>query len=1162
MYLKNLTLRGFKSFAGATTMRLEPGITCVVGPNGSGKSNVVDALAWVMGEQGARALRGTAMSDVIFAGTSGKAALGRAQVTLTIDNSDGALPIDYAEVTISRTLFRGGGSEYHINGTQCRLLDVQELLSDTGMGRQMHVIVGQGQLDAILSSTPEERRGFIEEAAGVLKHRRRKERAISKLNQMAGNLSRVEDLTDEIRKQLGPLARQAETARRADVISANVRDAKARLLADDAAALAERLTSLNESGAALEQKKKEAENNLSTITQELERAEREESEGSPALEALTTGWQRLTAVSERLRSNQILAAERVKSLSVPIAYHGEDPAELERRAAAATEEDRRQMEHIEAAVGYLQEITAAKVEAEKERLKLERELALAKSVAGKRNKERERLEREVSSANSRFDAATSHRKNALEALSLAKTRFEASKEGEKAVALPQKDQEVAKVHEAASADVRAQREKVVQARSKHQQALEAEMRWTSKRDALASTVAPADATASLLDRELPGLLGSLPPLIEISEGYEDAIALALGELAGTVVADSVENALAAADVAGGPVKLAIASQQAPACQPELKHGRWARSVVTAREGVMEGFLDLALAGIVIADSRQEAIAALTQPNVTTVISKDGEIISLHRIETGGTEVESVLSMQARLDNATKEAMAASRASLAAKGGLERAEKDLNAAEEDEARALRKLREADSAYAKAAEEAAALKAAVSAAKAELDRAQQALVRADQEKDTFRQRKEDAEQNLASFLESPTDSVAVEEVEKALVEARQRESELIKTETDARLSHRSEEEKGRHLRDRASALRKNAARQKEERNRAVAGEARRKQKLKEAEKLRDMATVALEAAQGALERARAARAQEEEAAKARSGQIKQIRKRLDDARKQLASLTDSAYRGDVAKAEINARKDQLAATAHDELSLSLDELVQHYGPHLLVPDPEQPDGPGYPYVRSEQEKRLRKANRELRALGKVNPLALEQHQALSERYKFLADQLADLRSSRDDLLQIIEDVDTQVRNAFSEAFADTRQAFHHVFEMLFPGGQGDLVLTDPENMLTSGIEIEARPAGKKVKRLSLLSGGERSLAALAMLVAIFKARPSPFYVMDEVEAALDDANLARLLTVFEELRQSSQLIVITHQKRTMEKADALYGVTMQGGVTSVVSQKLAK
>ena len=236
MYLKNLTLRGFKSFAGATTMRLEPGITCVVGPNGSGKSNVVDALAWVMGEQGARALRGTAMSDVIFAGTSGKAALGRAQVTLTIDNSDGALPIDYAEVTISRTLFRGGGSEYHINGTQCRLLDVQELLSDTGMGRQMHVIVGQGQLDAILSSTPEERRGFIEEAAGVLKHRRRKERAISKLNQMAGNLSRVEDLTDEIRKQLGPLARQAETARRADVISANVRDAKARLLADDAAA--------------------------------------------------------------------------------------------------------------------------------------------------------------------------------------------------------------------------------------------------------------------------------------------------------------------------------------------------------------------------------------------------------------------------------------------------------------------------------------------------------------------------------------------------------------------------------------------------------------------------------------------------------------------------------------------------------------------------------------------------------------------------------------------------------------------------------------------------------------------------------------------------------------------------------------------------------------
>ncbi|OFK05025.1 hypothetical protein HMPREF2835_01100 [Actinomyces sp. HMSC072A03] len=1163
MYLKNLTLRGFKSFAGATTMRLEPGITCVVGPNGSGKSNVVDALAWVMGEQGARALRGSAMSDVIFAGTSGKQALGRAQVTLTIDNSDGALPIDYAEVTISRTLFRGGGSEYHINGTQCRLLDVQELLSDTGMGRQMHVIVGQGQLDAILSSTPEERRGFIEEAAGVLKHRRRKERALSKLNQMAGNLARLEDLTDEIRKQLGPLARQAETARRADIISANVRDAKARLLADDAASITERLTSLSESATEVEQRKKKATDKAEAIAEQLAQAEREEAEGSPELESLTTGWQRLTAVAERLRSTQILASERVKSLSVPLTYHGEDPAQLQRRADAATEDDRRQMEQIQAALGYLQEISASKADAEAERLRLERELALAKAVAGKRNKVRERLERELSSANSRLEAATAHRQGALEELALANSRLEAAKEGSAEVSLPKKDVLAAKAHEDASAKVRQAKIELDEARARHQEALEEELRWTSRQEALASTVAPADASATLLDKNLETILGSLPPLLSVEPGYEDQVALALGELAGTVVADSLEGALQAADVAGGPVKIAVAGPvEGKPALGKLSEAVWARQVVQAREGTMEGFLDRALAGVALCENRAQGRLALQNPQVRIVITAEGEVLAAHKVETGGGGTDSVLSLQARLDEAAQKALAASRESVAAKTRLDTKSKALEKAEAAEAQALTRLREADSAYAKAAQEAGALKAALSAAQAERDRAAAQCERAKTEEDAFKTRQVEANRALEEFLQAPAEGVGVEETEQALAEARAQESALIKSETEARLSHRSEEEKGRHLRERASALRKNAARQKEERSRTAIAEKNRKKKLAAALRVSEVCEEAVQAAEAALERARLARAEADEAAKARSGHIKQIRTRLEEARQLLAALTDSAYRSDVAKAELVARRDQLAASAHDELSLTLKELLEHYGPHLLIPNLEDPEGEGYPYVRTEQEKRLRKANRELRALGKVNPLALEQHQALSERYKFLADQLADLRSSRDDLLQIVADVDAQVRRAFEEAFADTRDAFHHVFEMLFPGGQGDLVLTDPDNLLTSGIEIEARPAGKKVKRLSLLSGGERSLAALAMLVAIFKARPSPFYVMDEVEAALDDANLARLLTVFEELRQTSQLIVITHQKRTMEKADALYGVTMQNGVTSVVSQKLSK
>jgi len=271
----------------------------------------------------------------------------------------------------------------------------------------------------------------------------------------------------------------------------------------------------------------------------------------------------------------------------------------------------------------------------------------------------------------------------------------------------------------------------------------------------------------------------------------------------------------------------------------------------------------------------------------------------------------------------------------------------------------------------------------------------------------------------------------------------------------------------------------------------------------------------------------------------------------------------------------RVEHIEARAVEELSIEPDALVEEFGPHMLVPVIAEDEGAGdgagpvpagtpagRPFVRAEQEEALRRAKRDLEKLGRVNPLALEEHEALAARHKFLVDQVQDLKSSKADLLRIVEDVDRRVEEAFTSAFADTREQFAHTFSVLFPGGTGDMVLTDPQDMLATGIEIEAKPAGKKVKRLSLLSGGERSLAAIAFLVAIFKARPSPFYVMDEVEAALDDVNLSRLLTIFKELQQASQLIVVTHQKRTMEIADALYGVTMRDGVTTVVSQRLGQ
>ncbi|MCW2847833.1 MAG: smc 1, partial [Marmoricola sp.] len=376
MYLKSLTLKGFKSFASSTTLELEPGITCIVGPNGSGKSNVVDALAWVMGEQGAKTLRGGKMEDVIFAGTSGRPPLGRAEVALTIDNTDGALPIEYAEVTISRTMFRNGGSEYAINGQHCRLLDVQELLSDSGIGREMHVIVGQGRLDSILHATPEDRRGFIEEAAGVLKHRKRKEKALRKLDATQGNLTRLGDLLSEIRRQLKPLGRQAEVARRAQVVQADVRDARARLLADDlATARAALAQELADEGVLLA-RRGEVEAALAATRETEAGLEAALREDLPALAAAQETWFALSGLRERLRGTAGLAAERVRNASSqPAAPVGRDPEELEDQAERVRLQEEESAAAVAAGQAGLDAAVAARQGAEQSLAAEERALA-------------------------------------------------------------------------------------------------------------------------------------------------------------------------------------------------------------------------------------------------------------------------------------------------------------------------------------------------------------------------------------------------------------------------------------------------------------------------------------------------------------------------------------------------------------------------------------------------------------------------------------------------------------------------------------------------------------------------------------------------------------------------------------------------------------------
>ena len=1195
MYLKNLTLRGFKSFASATTLALQPGITCVVGPNGSGKSNVVDALAWVMGEQGARALRGGQMADVIFAGTSGRAALGRAQVDLTIDNTDGLLDIEYSEVTISRTLFRGGGSEYSINGTPARLLDVQELLSDTGMGRQMHVIVGQGQLDAILSSTPEERRGFIEEAAGVLKHRRRKERALKKLADMDANLVRVLDLTNEIHRQLGPLARQARIARRASLIQARVRDAKARLLADDLASALSKLSVLEASDESAAARRSSLEEQIAAARTELARLEDAERASSPALDQASSDWQSLTTITERLRGTLMAATQKVSLRATPeLPPGGEDPDVLDERARVAGAEDAALIGQVESARSALTSATRAREAAEDADDSASRELARVNRVIADHREKVARLTGDASTAASRLEAAIAEADRAWGAYRAAQERAEAA---EKAVpasfvgaagvgasiseASASEDEAgggAARAHAEASARRDAARARVDELLGVEREARADRARWEARRDALEQLLAPEDGTAELLGR--PGVLGQVAPLLHVTPGFEDAVAAALAPFADAVVVDSLARGLGeldAARAAGRSLRLVVASDSSgssddsaggtggSACADLPEGATWLSDVVTC-EGAAAPLASL-LDGVVSC-SLEAAAAVLGVPGVRAVVTPGGDVLRSWSVE-GGRQASSVLSVRADYEEACAQAEAAQARMAEVSEQLREANAHLDRCIREANDALKALREEDAQRAKEAQELARAQSAAQAARAEAERAHDVARRAD-EQVTWAREQDVATRARLDGADTVGPPESLEDAQARADAASRAAREAREAENEARLSLRALEEQSRRAASRARSLRQAAAAEREERARYARREAARKTELATASDVEAAARVALEAAERALSRAAAERDRLSERRSQVSQEVSDARRALDRLSAELSQATASAHQGQIAAEQTRLRVEDLQRRALEELSLEPEQLLAEYGPETLVPmlplDPDQVEKAAAAepsaYMRAEQERALAKAQKDLEKLGRVNPLALEEHEALASRHKFLVDQVQDLKASKADLLRIVQDVDRLVQEAFASAFAETREQFEHVFGVLFPGGVGDLVLTDPDDMLTTGIEIEARPAGKKVKRLSLLSGGERSLAAIAFLVAIFKARPSPFYVMDEVEAALDDMNLTRLLAIFKELQETSQLIVITHQKRTMEIADALYGVTMRDGVTTVVSQRLVE
>ncbi len=1287
MYLKTLTLRGFKSFASATTLRFEPGITCIVGPNGSGKSNVVDAFSWVMGEQGVKTLRGGKMEDVVFAGTASRPPLGRAEVTLTIDNSDGALPIEYTEVTISRLLFRSGQSEYFINGDHCRLLDVQELLSDSGLGREMHVIVGQGQLDQVLHAGPEARRALIEEAAGVLKHRRRKEKALRKLEAMQVNLTRLVDLTAELRRRLKPLGRQAAIARKAAVIQADLRDARLRLLADDYVTAAAALERDETDEAAAAGRRAELERTLTQARQREAELDGDEQQHAPRLAAAQETWFALSALSERLRGVASLAQERHAHLVTQpdAARPGRDPDELDAEAEALREQEAVLGERLETAREQLAAVTAERGAAETALAEEERRLALAVRAEAKRAEQLARLRAQVGAARSKAAAADEEAGRLADSLDQAKSRADlAEREYEdlqdQCAGRDDDRTGLAWEHEQAAATLSAAAARVSELRAAEREASAERAALTARVQALREGVhalrTGKDASAAVLAEpgRFGGVLGAVAALVTVADGAQDAIAAALGGAADAVAVSGLAAAVAILETLkgddAGSASLVIAEltrgddppeppdrRSAPSGgEPPRRQGDDPPEAPDRRSaGLLTGVqlpdgaqpaLDLVrcpaelsaalaslLAGVVVAaDLGQAQELVRAYPDVR-VVTRQGDMLGAHWASGGSAKAPSEFTLRGVADQAAAGLGDVDHRCEQAAADLADAVADESQAREVVAAAQAAIQQADAAAAEISGRLGRLAGAARAAREETQRLESAIAKARQAQEAGAAAVSELAASLAT-AEGMTGPAELAQPGPGAGDSAQAEDEPAadrdalaaavsagrNAEMDARLEVRTAEERLRAIAGRADAIVAQAAAERQAAQQAAARQVRRERQAVVAKAVAEGAARALARLTESLTAAAQQRQAAELASKGRAVAVKEVRAQVRDLAAEFDRVVDAAHGTEMARAEHRMRLEQLAARAADEFGVAADALVAEYGPDVPVPlaAPEPPvsrpgngaesaaeaeisasdlarpaaaqDGaegrsngaaPGngseppseqqpvlagaeqltIPYVRAEQERRAATAQRQLDQLGKVNPLALEEFAALEERHAFLSTQLEDLKKTRRDLLTVVKEVDDRVQEVFASAFEDTAREFEEIFGRLFPGGEGRLILTDPDDILATGIDFEARPPGKKVKRMSLLSGGERSLTAIAFLLAIFMARPSPFYVLDEVEAALDDTNMQRLLHIFEELRSASQLLIITHQKRTMEIADALYGISMRGdGVSTVVSQRL--
>lgn len=1151
MFLKNLTLKGFKSFADSTNMVLEPGVTVVVGPNGSGKSNVVDAMAWVLGAQSPKAVRSQKMDDVIFAGTAARPALGRAEVSITIDNSDGTLGVEFNEVTITRILFRTGESEYMINGVTCRLLDVQEMLSDAGVGRQQHVIVSQGQIDAVLNARPEERRAIIEEAAGVLKFRKRKEKAERRLDATEANLLRVQDLLREVRRQLRPLERQAKAAERHGSLIEELGALKTFVAGQEIKGLRTKLESLatvklESSAAEAELKTTLAGLDTSVMAIEAQLSARGASDVSDRLvrvEQLRERARGLTAVLvERRRS---LERDKGQLLDAGVVANLEADAAKFRDELAAVIEELGTFEPAAQALDDEEQAFRAERQQVLDAVGTDQPAAKAASAAAEVRGEL----RSVKAAMERFEGelrrATSRNESLTERFQLvedeaARFRTECDEAGQ--VEGPLYDEV-----EAAEAALAAATAQVEAARSVRADAAATASSAAARVEALQMALDAARARAGAERLEgVDGVLGTLLDLIEIDDGWQPAVEAALGEsLTAVVVSDpgaarNALDALRSSDTSGAVIALGArpGAGQAPSLgEPVRPHARSNNSDVNE-------LLDGLLGSAVRLDDVSDALdAAIAHPEAV-VVTESGDRFGLSgwRIGAAGGGATAAALEQAQ------------EASEAATVALSEADEQVAASDKELADARSKEQE--------------LSRRLDANDAKLSAASEGLARAQGERREIQSELE----SLARTIEEATENSAREAQRIAELEAL-----LPALESDEQAEAEAARARGElraELESRAAAL---ASKRKdlEVRNaglherqqileRRIAEAERRLEADAEARAAAEDKRVVIERAIGAIDRLTALvdghrtiveahhaelaeqRRKQSDEVRGLTTELETLRRERSENEKALDVTRERARKAELDEAEAKLRLETAIETLRRDLDI--EPAVAEAAEMPEIPEGATPAG------------RVRELERELRLLGPINPLALEEFNELQTRHTFLEEQLEDVRSTRRDLARVIAAVDAEIQNVFAAAFADVSGNFTELFSLLFPGGTGKLKLTHPDDLLNTGIEVEAKPSGKNVKKLSLLSGGERSLTALAYLFAVFRSRPSPFYVMDEVEAALDDVNLHRFLGLIQEFRKDAQLIVVSHQKRTMEAGDCLLGVSMQpGGSSKVVTEK---